>query len=54
MHYNTFNRNYCPATTTYRILEPRYKLIADIEDFFATDRETLRTSMKLWAELANR
>jgi hypothetical protein len=33
MHYNTHQGNWHPATITYWILDPRYKCIADIEDF---------------------
>jgi hypothetical protein len=33
MRYNTYNRNWRPATTTYRILATPYKSIVDIEDF---------------------
>jgi hypothetical protein len=30
--YNTYHENWRSATTTYQILAPRYKSIADIED----------------------
>jgi hypothetical protein len=33
MHYNTCHRNWRSVTTTYRILVPRYKSVADIKDF---------------------
>jgi hypothetical protein len=32
-NYVLWHRNCRPATTTYRILEPRYKLTANIEGF---------------------
>ncbi len=31
--YNTYHRNWCPATTTYRTLAPCYKSIEDSKDF---------------------
>jgi hypothetical protein len=33
MHYNNYNGNWHPTTTTYQILAPGYKSIVDIEDF---------------------
>jgi hypothetical protein len=34
MRHNNYQRNWRPATTTYRILALHYKCIVDIEDFW--------------------